>query len=79
MTKAIVLSANNSYLTPLTTVIKSIMTYHRGIKFYILNEDLPQEWFLLLNQQLKKLDSFALNIKLDADKVNSLKFQNFFL
>jgi len=62
--KAIVLGADNGYLNKLETTIKSVCTYNRKLKFYIFNDDLPSEWFQVMNRRLKAIDSEIVNVKI---------------
>ena len=67
--KAIVLGAVNNYRDKLETTIKSICYHNRDLKFYIFNEDIPKEWFYLMEKRLEKLNCEILNIEIDAEKV----------
>ena len=51
MRNAIVLACDNSYMDKLETTIKYICAHNKNIKFYILNEDLPIEWFQLMTKK----------------------------
>lgn len=64
MKKAIVLGADNGYLNKLETTIKSVCTHNRNLKFYIFNDDLPSEWFQVMNRRLKVIDSEIVNVKI---------------
>lgn len=64
MKKAIVLGADNGYLNKLETTIKSVCTHNRNLKFYIFNDDLPSEWFQVMNRRLKAIDSEIINVKI---------------
>ena len=67
--KAIVLGADNNYREKLETTIKSICYHNRDLKFYIFNEDIPKEWFYLMDKRLEEINCEILNIKIDAEKV----------
>ena len=69
MKKAIVLGADNNYRDKLETTIKSICYHNRDLKFYIFNEDIPKEWFYLMEKRLGQINCEILNIKIDAEKV----------
>ncbi len=69
MKKAIVLGADNNYRDKLETVIKSLCFYNKDLKFYIFNEDIPKEWFYLMENRLGQINCEILNIKIDAEKV----------
>lgn len=53
MRKSIVLAADNAYLIPLETTIKSVLYHNRDVDFYILNSDIVPEWFKLLGRKWK--------------------------
>lgn len=61
--KAIVLAANQAYVSYLETTIKSICSHMKQIKFYILNEDIPTDWFQLVENHLEKIDSEIVNVR----------------
>ena len=61
--KVIVLAANQAYVSYLETTIKSICSHMKQIKFYILNEDIPTDWFQLLENHLEKIDSEIVNVR----------------
>lgn len=67
--KAIVLGADNNYRDKLETTIKSICYHNRDLKFYIFNEDIPKEWFYLMEKRLGQMNCKILNIEIDAEKV----------
>lgn len=62
--KAVVLVANNDYAERMLTTIKSVIAHNRGIDFYIINDDIPVEWFQLQNKHLKFFQSQVINIKI---------------
>ena len=85
MRNAIVLACDNSYMDKLETTIKSICAHNKNIKFYILNEDLPIEWFRLMTKRLSYLNSEILNIKVSGDSFKKfncpsthIKYQTYF-
>lgn len=61
--------SDNNYRDKLETTIKSICYHNRDLKFYIFNEDIPKEWFYLMEKRLEKLNCEILNIEIDAEKV----------
>lgn len=51
---ATVMAADASYLMPLSTALKSIFANgYTGI-VYVMNSDIPQEWFMIVNAKLKQ-------------------------
>lgn len=63
-TKVIVLSGDYGYINQITTTIKSVLYHNRGSKFYLINSDIPQEWFKLINRRLAPLDSVIIDKKI---------------
>lgn len=63
MNKAVVLVANNGYVEKMETTIKSVVAHNRAINFYVINDDIPVEWFQLLNKHLKYFQSQIFNVK----------------
>ncbi|VRF09759.1 glycosyltransferase [Streptococcus pneumoniae] len=61
--KAIVLGADIHYLDKVETVIKSVSVHNHNVKFYVFNDDLPSEWFLLMRNRLKVIGSEIINVK----------------
>ena len=74
--KAIVLGADNNYRDKLETTIKSICYHNKDLKFYVFNEDIPKEWFYLMEKRLEPINSEILNIKIDAEKVKNFSTPN---
>ncbi|MGT2799037.1 glycosyltransferase family 8 protein [Streptococcus marmotae] len=65
----IVFAADNKYTNQLVTAIKSVCTHNQNIKFYILNDDIPKEWFLVMEQYLEKLNCSIRDVKLIENEV----------
>ena len=74
--KAIVLGADNGYLNQLTTTIKSICTHNDHLKFYIFNDDLPQEWFRMMQKNLKVIDSEIVNVRISNHSLRNYRLPN---
>ena len=69
--KAVVFSANLSYMEKLEIAIKSLCAHQGQWKIYVLNEDLPTEWFAIMNQRLQVLDSEIINCRMAAEQFQS--------
>ncbi|GGE36571.1 glycosyltransferase [Streptococcus himalayensis] len=67
--RAIVFAADNQYVSQLTTAIKSVCAHNQHIKFYILNDDIPKEWFILMKRHLEKLSCEIQDVKLVENRV----------
>lgn len=65
--KAIALCSDNGYLDKVTTTIKSICAHNRNIHFYIFSEDIPVEWFRIIEKKLQPLNSKITNVKLSSE------------
>lgn len=67
----IALAADLNYETQLTTLIKSICYQHKKfnikIKIYLLHKTFPNEWFVIINEKLKKINAEIISFKIDLD------------
>lgn len=71
MTKKIIaLSADYGYLNPLTALIKSIFYHHQDVKIYVINSDIPQEWFSNINNRVRTINSEIVNCHIDQSIVD---------
>lgn len=52
MSEAAAICADYGYLTPAETLIKSIAYHNHDLPIYLLNTNIPQEWFLNINRRL---------------------------
>lgn len=62
--RAIALGADSGYISKLETTIKSICCYNENLRFYIFNDDIPSEWFLMMNKRLKVIQCEIMDIKI---------------
>ena len=69
--KAVVFSADLSYMEKLETAMKSLCAHQDRLKIYVLNEDLPTEWFTIMNQRLRQLDSEVINCRMSPEQFQS--------
>ncbi|WP_294087445.1 glycosyltransferase family 8 protein [uncultured Actinobacillus sp.] len=70
----IALTADRNYAEQVITLIKSVCYHHKNVRFYLIHQDYPDEWFMALNQHLTNvgaeiipvtvLDSFRFPSKL---------------
>ena len=73
--KTIVLNGDYGYLDEIETTIKSIIFNNKEVKIYVINPDIPHEWFINLNQYLSQIGSQIVDKKINADckiKLNTL-------
>lgn len=73
MRKSIVLAADNAYLIPLETTIKSVLYHNRDVDFYILNSDIAPEWFKLLGRKMEVVNSTIHNVHFDKELFEGYK------
>ena len=73
MRKSIVLAADNAYLIPLETTIKSVLYHNRDVDFYILNSDIAPEWFKLLGRKMEVVNSTIHNVHLNKELFEDYK------
>lgn len=48
------------------TTIKSLCVHHDNRKFYIFNDDLPREWFQVMEKRLETLNSEIVNVQINS-------------
>ena len=71
--RAVVLAANAAYSEQVLTTIKSIVCNNRFIKFYVINSDIPTEWFVSMRKKLAKLDCQIVNARVDGSHISQYK------
>ncbi|HFI0633041.1 TPA: SP_1767 family glycosyltransferase [Streptococcus suis] len=89
MKKIICLAGDKDYLLQLTTCLKSIFRFNRQCKVYILNQDIPQEWFLSIRDMATQFDSQIHDIRLfdselaqnwpTHDHINHMAYARYFI
>lgn len=73
-----VLAADYGYIRYLEATLKSICYHHEKCKIYIMNRDIPQEWFIGIRKRIKHKDIELIDIKLLGDIIsNSWKMPPF--
>ena len=71
--KSVVFVAELSYMEKLEVALKSLCAHKGQWKIYVLNENLPTEWFTLMNRRLEAIDSEILNCRVSAE--SNFRFQ----
>lgn len=69
--KAFALSADYGYINPIEATVKSILYHNPNSKIYIINKDIPQEWFSNINNRISKINSKVINLKLDDNMLSN--------
>lgn len=59
------LSGDYGYINPITTTIKSVLYNNPHSRIYIVNSDIPQEWFKAFNYQLRDSDNEVIDLKIE--------------
>ena len=65
-----VLAGDYGYIRYIEATLKSICYHHENCKVYILNQDIPQEWFIGIRRRLKSRNSELVDIKLTGDAIS---------
>lgn len=70
--KTFALSANYAYLNQAETTIKSILYNNQFVKVYLFNYDIPQEWFININQYANQIGSEIVDAKFDHELLQNV-------
>lgn len=70
--KVIVLNGDCDYLNQIETTIKSIMVHNQDVKIYVINPDIPHEWFVNLNYYLKQVGAEIVDKKFDPELLDQM-------
>ncbi len=70
--KTIVLNGDYGFLDKIETTIKSIIYHNQKVKIYVINPDIPHEWFINLNQYLNQIGSQIVDKKIDPGFLQKL-------
>ena len=65
-----VLAGDYGYIRYIETTLKSICYHHKDCKIYIMNQDIPQEWFIGIRKRLKRRNNELVDIKLTGDIIS---------
>ena len=65
--KSVVFVADLSYMEKLEVALKSLCAHQGHWKIYVLNENLPTEWFALMNRRLETIASEVVNCRVSAE------------
>lgn len=63
MSEAVAICADYGYLTPAETLIKSVAYHNHDLSIYLLNTNVPQEWFLDINRRLNAINVQVIDAK----------------
>ncbi len=70
--KTIVLNGDYGFLDKIETTVKSIIYHNQKVKIYVINPDIPHEWFINLNQYLNQIGSQIVDKKIDQAYLNNV-------
>ena len=63
--KVFALSGDYGYINQIETTAKSILYHNPGSDIYVINKDIPQEWFGNINNRIQVINSKVINLKID--------------
>ena len=66
-----VLAGDYGYIRYIEATLKSICYHHENCKIYIINQDIPQEWFIGVRKRLKSRNSELEDVKLTGEAISS--------
>lgn len=66
----VVMGANYQYIRQVKATVKSLLYYNGNIDIYLLNSDIPQECFRLINKIINPLGSQIIDRKINSDLLN---------
>lgn len=67
MSHSFAICADYGYLQAAQTLIKSIAYHNHNEKIYLLNTNIPQEWFITTNQKLESINVQIVDTKFSPD------------
>ncbi|MCC4372563.1 SP_1767 family glycosyltransferase [Limosilactobacillus reuteri] len=70
--KAIALSVDYRWIDQAETTLKSIYAHNKNVKTYIINHDIPHEWFVNINRYLGVQDSQLIDRKIDGERFKDM-------
>ncbi|MGE9987003.1 SP_1767 family glycosyltransferase [Lactobacillus johnsonii] len=70
--KTIALSVDYGWIDKAETTLKSIYAHNQDVKTYIINPDIPHEWFMNINRYLKELKSEVIDLKIDLSRFKEM-------
>lgn len=63
----VALAADYQYINNVTATLKSLLFNNSEINIYLLNSDIPQEWFAGINEKINTIGSRLIDVKVDPD------------
>ena len=66
-----VLAGDYGYIRYIEATLKSICYHHENCKVYILNQDIPQEWFISVRKRMAQRNSELVDVKLTSGLVST--------
>lgn len=62
--RAVVFAGDYAYIRQIETAMKSLCRHNSHLKIYLLNQDIPQEWFIQIRIYLQKMGGDLIDCKL---------------
>ncbi|WP_189234567.1 glycosyltransferase family 8 protein [Streptococcus himalayensis] len=69
----IVMAADYRMHEQVEVTMKSVLQYHQGVQFFLLNKDYPTEWFERLNNHMRHLDSVIHNKEIRSQEYEQFR------
>lgn len=70
--KTIALSVDYRWIDQAETTLKSIYTHNKNVKTYVINHDIPHEWFVNINRYLGVQGSQIIDRKIDGERFKDM-------
>ena len=67
MKTTFVLAGDYGYIRYIEATLKSICYHHDNCKVYIMNPDIPQEWFIAVRQKMHRRNSDLVDVHLHGN------------
>ena len=62
--RAVVFAGDYAYIRQIETAMKSLCRHNSHVKIYVLNQDIPQEWFSRLRMYVQEIGGHLIDCKL---------------
>lgn len=66
-----ILAGDYGYIRYIEATLKSICYHHSSCKIYIMNQDIPQEWFIYTRKKMSYKNSILVDVKMTSGLISS--------
>lgn len=67
----VVLAADRQFINGVTVTLKSLLFHNPALHIYLMNSDIPQEWFAGINSKINPIGSQISDIKIDPNLLSN--------